>query len=208
MAKISKKSTDPRVVRTRAMLRNALFALLERKQFDTITVLEITNQAGLNAATFYLHYADKYDLLNSIVAEIDAIIAQLPKIAFALQADAAQDSSQLDIAILYHIEQYKAFYRLMLGKHGVSAVREALYQQLLAVVRGVVDQIPASIGVPEIPKELAVHLHAGAYMGVIQWWIASNESITAHQLAQWMWRFESVPSYGELIALIRDRQGA
>lgn len=208
MAKLSKKSTDPRVARTRALLRNALFALLERKPFGAITVLEITEQAGLNAATFYLHYADKYDLLNSIVAEIDLIITQLPQIAFALKADAAHDASQLDIALLGHIEQYKAFYRLMLGKHGVSAVREALYAQLLAVVRGVIDQLPASIGLPNMPKELAVHGHAGAYMGVIQWWLASNEAITAEQLAQWMWRFESVPSYEQLMALMRDGREA
>jgi AcrR family transcriptional regulator len=207
MTKLSKNSTDPRVARTRKMLRHALFTLLEHKPFDTITVLEITKQAELNPATFYLHYDDKYDLLNSIVAEIDAIITQLPQIAFA-KADSIQDAAQLDIAILGHIEQYKSFYRLMLGKYGVAAVREALYKQLLTLVRGVIDQIPTSIEFPQISKELAVHLYAGAYMGVIEWWLASNEPMTAEQLAQAVWRFEHVPTYGQLIALMRDRRGA
>lgn len=57
---------DPRVVRSRRMLMEALARLLQRKEFDDISIQEIADEATLNRATFYLHYSDKNDLLQAM----------------------------------------------------------------------------------------------------------------------------------------------
>jgi AcrR family transcriptional regulator len=62
------ESTDPRILRSRHMLMEALIKLLERKEFDDISVQEIADEATLNRATFYLHYPDKNALLQSMTA--------------------------------------------------------------------------------------------------------------------------------------------
>ncbi len=60
---------DPRVRRTRQMLHQGLAKLLqENREFDKISVHEITDAAGLNRATFYDHYPDKLSLLECMVA--------------------------------------------------------------------------------------------------------------------------------------------
>ena len=53
------ESTDPRIVRSRRMLMEALVKLLNQKEFDHISVQEIADEATLNRATFYLHYLDQ-----------------------------------------------------------------------------------------------------------------------------------------------------
>lgn len=63
------QKSDPRVRRTRQMLQQALNDLMAEKSFLQITVQDITAKAGVNRATFYSHYVDKYDLLNSIIGE-------------------------------------------------------------------------------------------------------------------------------------------
>jgi AcrR family transcriptional regulator len=55
---------DPRVRRTRGYIQGAFRELLNEKGFKSITVREITERADVNRATFYAHYADKYELLN------------------------------------------------------------------------------------------------------------------------------------------------
>lgn len=60
------QSTDPRIVRTKRMLMEAMVRLLNRKEFDDISVQEITDEATLNRATFYLHYTDKNALLQAM----------------------------------------------------------------------------------------------------------------------------------------------
>ena len=59
------ENTDPRILRSRRMLMEALFRLLIHKEFEDISIQEI---ATLNRATFYLHYPDKNALLQAMTA--------------------------------------------------------------------------------------------------------------------------------------------
>jgi AcrR family transcriptional regulator len=65
---ITAESTDPRVLRSRQMLMESLLRLLTLKEFDEISIQEIADEASLNRATFYLHYADKNALLQAMTA--------------------------------------------------------------------------------------------------------------------------------------------
>src|ERR1700720_925685 len=62
------ETTDPRILRSRRMLMEALLRLLTRKEFADISIQEITDEATLNRATFYLHYPDKNALLQAMTA--------------------------------------------------------------------------------------------------------------------------------------------
>src|SRR6204780_4908017 len=59
-------TTDPRILRSRRMLMDALAKLLTQKEFEQISVQEIADEATLNRATFYLHYQDKNALLQAM----------------------------------------------------------------------------------------------------------------------------------------------
>ena len=58
---------DPRIRRTRGLLQAALKRLLEEREFDKITIQDITEAATLNRATFYAHYPDKFALLEELI---------------------------------------------------------------------------------------------------------------------------------------------
>ncbi len=55
---------DPRVKRTRQMIEQAFMNLVDEKGFQAISVQDVTERAGLNRATFYAHFPDKYALLD------------------------------------------------------------------------------------------------------------------------------------------------
>ena len=61
--------TDPRILRSRRLLMEALARLLMKKEFQDISVQEIADEATLNRATFYLHYPDKNALLQAMTGE-------------------------------------------------------------------------------------------------------------------------------------------
>src|ERR1017187_10670365 len=67
MTEMSGEALDPRVKRTRQMLQCALAKLLIEKEFDQISVQDITDAATLNRATFYDHYDDRFALLECLV---------------------------------------------------------------------------------------------------------------------------------------------
>lgn len=55
---------DPRVKRTRELLKQALISLMMEKSFQAITVQDIAQKATVNRVTFYAHFADKFELLE------------------------------------------------------------------------------------------------------------------------------------------------
>lgn len=62
------EARDPRVLRSRRMLMEALAKLLMQKDFNDISIQEIADEATLNRATFYLHYPDKNALMQAMTA--------------------------------------------------------------------------------------------------------------------------------------------
>lgn len=60
---------DPRVRRTRLLLEQAFMEAIREKGFRAVSVQDITQRAGVNRATFYAHFQDKYDLLNRSIRQ-------------------------------------------------------------------------------------------------------------------------------------------
>jgi AcrR family transcriptional regulator len=60
---------DPRVTRTRKLIRDSLVSLLAEKSFESISVQDIAERATVNRATFYAHFPDKFALLDAVVRE-------------------------------------------------------------------------------------------------------------------------------------------
>ena len=60
---------DPRVKRTRQMIQQAFDDLIKEKGFQALSVQDITEHAGINRATFYAHFPDKYALLDHSISQ-------------------------------------------------------------------------------------------------------------------------------------------
>lgn len=61
---------DPRVKRTRNLLVQAFVELLAEKDFQLITVQDISERATVNRTTFYLHFPDKFALLDYSASQL------------------------------------------------------------------------------------------------------------------------------------------
>lgn len=56
--------SESKYFNTAMKMDEALIVLLEKKDFDYITIKEICERAGVNRSTFYLHYENTWDLLQ------------------------------------------------------------------------------------------------------------------------------------------------
>lgn len=55
-----------RVLYTKRVIEDSLIKLLETKEIHQVTVTDICKNADINRGTFYTHYKDAYDLLESM----------------------------------------------------------------------------------------------------------------------------------------------
>ncbi len=60
---------DPRVKRTRQLLEQSFLDVVTEKGFQSASVQDIAEKAGVNRATFYDHFPDKYALLDYSVRQ-------------------------------------------------------------------------------------------------------------------------------------------
>ena len=65
-------STDLRIRKTYLALHNAFTELLEKERFENFTVNELCDRAMIRRATFYKHFADKYDYFAFYAKEMVA----------------------------------------------------------------------------------------------------------------------------------------
>lgn len=67
-----------RQTQTKLKLKNAFTSLLKEKNFENISISDITRRANINRGTFYLHYTDKYDMVEQLkeqtLADLDSIL--------------------------------------------------------------------------------------------------------------------------------------
>ena len=61
------KVRNIRITRTRESIFESLFELMKEKDFDKITIQNLTERAQINRATFYAHFQDKYEMLDEII---------------------------------------------------------------------------------------------------------------------------------------------
>lgn len=55
---------------TKECIETAVIMLLEKKEFEDITITDIVKRAGVSRTTFYRHYQSKEDVLHSALSQV------------------------------------------------------------------------------------------------------------------------------------------
>ena len=56
---------DNRRANTKKAIQEAMVTLLKTESFDDITTIKIAKEAGISRSSFYTHYKDKFELIDS-----------------------------------------------------------------------------------------------------------------------------------------------
>jgi len=169
------RADDLRVRRTQKMLRKALIELVHEKGFAAITVRMLAERAMINRATFYRHYADKFDLAEKVYAALDE------EYWAAVQSASSADPQEAWLLLMQHLATYADFYLGLVSDipHFQNRVCDRIEQQLHAeFVRLGLDETQVSLPLPLILRYLAT-----AQMGIIQWWLEEGQPISAAEMA-------------------------
>lgn len=174
------RPTDPRVIRTRQMLRDALIDLILAKGYDAITIQDITDAAGLRRATFYLHYKDKEELLLSILqATFDELVEQLACLGTPLLPD---NQYQVNLVIFEHAQANAQMYQAVLMGYGsatiVRYVREYLTEKFLEDLNSH-DPQPDF----EMPVDVVAAFAATMKLNMVLWWLDAGQPYTPAEMA-------------------------
>jgi AcrR family transcriptional regulator len=178
---------DRRVQRTRALLRDALFELIHEKGYSAITIQDITDRANLNRVTFYFHYKDKDDLLFNVMQDLYNVLTASQPPTYSLHEWARQDA----LYTFRHVQEYAHLYKVLLSEKGslllVGRLMDYFAEAGLEKAREI---IPPDAALP-LPLEVVEHFYAGAFFGLVRWWILHDMPHTPETMAEMCHRLET-----------------
>lgn len=192
------KKTDLRILRTKKSIRKAFYELIQEKGYEAITVQDIADRAMINRNTFYLHYQNKPDLLDTCMNELlsdlkDAILfcpISMNPFSISLLETVMQ-------TVLEHISLNMTFYRSML-------IEENRIYQFQAKMENIIkDKLmegwkPAQENAPlAISKELLIEYLGSSFMGIVIWWIKNDKPLSKEEVSS---QFSKIAAYGHLRA--------
>ena len=185
----TQKPIDRRARRTRRLLKEALFALILEKGYDTVTIEDITDRADLGRTTFYLHYRDKEELLiESIDSMAEELLARLPTPAWYKENAEPGSSGLVREAILIsfqHAAENAQLYRIIQRGAGASKASSRLHgiirQKAAELVQGMVL---AGLAQPRVPMDVFSNYFAGSLLATITWWLEADMPYPPEQMVE------------------------
>ena len=177
---------DRRSARTDKLLKDALIKLMNEKGFEKISVKDLTEEADINRATFYLHYKDKYDLLEQfekkILMEMNEIKENIAKNYpnnFILPSD-KERLSPVFVFVYSYIKENAAFMKVVLGPNG-----DLRFQ--MQIKNFIEDSFAENMAIyHKIDKaylKYVATVASSAQLGVIQKWLSTGMKETPEELA-------------------------
>ncbi|CAI6044233.1 TetR/AcrR family transcriptional regulator [Cohnella sp. JJ-181] len=182
----STSRTDPRIVRTRRLLRDALVELLEEMEIEKISVNRLAERATINRVTFYLHYRDIPDMMEKMA---DDMIEDIRAILRLNEANPLADKDgewPLMVNLLEHMAEHFRFYKVILATKRTTVFTERLLKLLSDMVIDRVERPEGEAGLAAtgIKRDIAVWYGSSALIGTIIAWLRADMPYTPQFMAK------------------------
>ncbi len=183
---VTQSLRELKVAKTKELIKETLLDLIEEKGFESISVRDITLKAGLNRGTFYLHYRDKFDLLEKSQNEVleglqDRLKFVRPK---ELNEFYSIDMVYPPILNVFHyLKENQRFVKILISTKGDPAfpkkmkeyIKETIYEKLVDIIE--------NEHIIDIPHEYATAFISSAFFGLMEQWLEKEKPITPEEMA-------------------------
>jgi AcrR family transcriptional regulator len=167
------KQTDRRIKRTQQLLAEALIALTLAKDYDAVTIRDITQYADVGYATFFRHYRDKDALLESV---LDVVLAELMLLFSTPASDS--DEQQDGLLLFQYVQQHSEMIRVLLRSGAAPSLVKRVIEMRKQSSRDVHEAPVDSI----VPRDIALYHLIAASISLVQWWLEQGMPYPPEQM--------------------------
>jgi AcrR family transcriptional regulator len=164
-ATMIEKTPDRRTQRTRESLIHALLDLIEEKHYDQISVQDIVEHANVGRSTFYAHYENKDDLLNSGFEHL------LDRLVQWIDLN-EEDQIHFDTSMLFrHAHGHYEIYRTLIWGTGFKLLIEDGQAALSKKIEARLKVLLPDEQFVDTPLPVLAYAIAGVLLALLKWWL-------------------------------------
>lgn len=182
---MEQKRDDRRTQYSKRVIKEALFALMQEKPINKITVKELCERADVNRSTFYAYYTDIYDLDRKIIKEFFKMQRGFINRSLAIM-DSRPDVTALTVDDFYEI----ASLYLTLVKENKEMYKFAFYGQANTPIQISYDKVFYSQMIKRVPAQYRESFKrsftfvSGGTTALFVRWILDDCSVPVPELAK------------------------
>lgn len=193
-ARTKPNESDPRVQRTRELIRNAFVDLLAEMDLEKITVNRITGRATINRVTFYLHYRDIPDMIDKIT---DDIIHEMKEALSRKESEPLRHEPETDedrgpsiifVRMLEYIEKNAKLFKLLLATKRVPLFTERFMKLSIEQISSRIDRLFGGSSSHGVAADIGTWYIHSAYIGTIIFWLQNDMPYRPRFLAEQIMR--------------------
>lgn len=173
--------------KTKQLIQSSFLTLLQDKRFESITIANITSIAKINRGTFYLHYVDKYDLLEQIeqqlFEDIGLYIDQLQANYSAMETF-EKEQEYLAATLFSSIERHAPLLKVFLGEHGRAGFHLRFREAFSEKVRINLERGENKQGDLHVPIDYLLSFITSAFLGLIEQWMQNGLDKTPQEMTE------------------------
>lgn len=177
---------DRRQKKTREAIFRAFERLLERGNYDSITVQEIIDEADIGRSTFYAHFETRDALLQALCTDIfDHVFS--PELTKEATHDFSASSPGLEphlTHILYHLQEKRPMLQGLLAEETGGLFMKYFRQYLSEMFAGYLSAGSGSPSAPyrpaACPEDFLLHHAVTAFAEAVRWWLCGEERHSAY----------------------------
>lgn len=162
---------------TKDVISQSFKNLMEKKSFDKITISDISDEAKINRQTFYYHFHDKYELLNTIF--YNDVIVEL------IDGFSIDNWAEKFLTMLNTLKKNSKFYKNALHTSYGGEFRTYLLNLTQKLLYNLIGTLTGENSVDDLDRVYVAKFFAYGITGTIIDWITtgmkdSPEFITNH----------------------------
>lgn len=171
---------DKRVIRTKALLIRSLSALMKQKNIKDITVKELCEYADINRGTFYLHYKDIYDMLDSIEQELSEKFLQIFQ---KYNSETNEDFPYpLFLEIFKLVDDNAELFRVLIGPNGdISFIMKIFKLYNIHCLQSEFNKLSPQFSMNQVYYSNFILY---GYVGLIEQWLSRDTKESPEKMAE------------------------
>jgi AcrR family transcriptional regulator len=174
------RKVDRRVIRTRELVLEAFRTLMVERGYEKMTVQHILERSGVGRATFYDHFKNKQELLDSSVSRLQSGLRN----AWLQEAQGNRRAAEplgFSLAFLRHLDSHRRIYDQVAGKSSEITLDRHMRRMLGELAR---EDLMRRPGARRNSKalEVAVQFVSGALWSLAVWWLSTRSRLSAEEL--------------------------